>query len=262
MAVGLLSSDDIKIFTALAEGIKEDPESTIKEAIAKLPDHVEGYPYMSAIILADGMSGAGEEIALLASYLFDQNIRIVGGMAADDFKMEQTCVFCDSNIRSNALTICLFASKMPLFSGVKHGHTPLSRALKATRVKGNVLYEINNRPAWEVWKEETKVHAKNLGIDVDQIKKKSEIISFFLNYFDSTGGAPMQIVVVLNDVEYPLSLDTGTVSTGSYRTDVVEAAECRSYFFLVTAGNGVCYRYPATSHFDTYGEGSCLTDYD
>ncbi len=182
VAVGLLSSDDIKIFTALAEGIKEDPESTIKEAIAKLPDHVEGYPYMSAIILADGMSGAGEEIALLASYLFDQNIRIVGGMAADDFKMEQTCVFCDSNIRSNALTICLFASKMPLFSGVKHGHTPLSRALKATRVKGNVLYEINNRPAWEVWKEETKVHAKNLGIDVDQIKKKSEIISFFLNY--------------------------------------------------------------------------------
>lgn len=88
------------------------------------------------------------------------------------------------------------------------------------------------------------------------------VTSFFLNYFDSTGAAPMKIVVVLNYIEYPLFLDTGTVSTGSYRTDVVEAAECRSYFFLVTAGNGVCYRYPATSHFDTYGEGSCLTDYD
>ena len=36
VAVGLLSSDDIKIFTALAEGVKEDPEGAIKEVIAEL----------------------------------------------------------------------------------------------------------------------------------------------------------------------------------------------------------------------------------
>ena len=71
----------------------------------------------------------------------------VGGMAGDDFKMEKTFVFSDDKVRTNAVSVCLLASKMPLFTGVKHGHTPLSRALKVTRSEGNVIYEINNRPA-------------------------------------------------------------------------------------------------------------------
>lgn len=147
VAVGLLSSGDIKIFTALAEGVKEDPEAAIKEVLAELHDNVEGYPYLTAILLVDGLSGVGEEITLLASYLFDKELRIVGGMAGDDFKMEKTFVFSDDKVRTNAVSVCLLASKMPLFTGVKHGHTPLSRALKVTRSEGNVIYEINNRPA-------------------------------------------------------------------------------------------------------------------
>ncbi len=70
VAVGLLSSDDIKVFTAISEGIKEDPETAIKEVVAKLPGKVRGYPYLTAILIADGLSGVGERVALLASYLF------------------------------------------------------------------------------------------------------------------------------------------------------------------------------------------------
>ena len=83
--MGLLSSDDIKVFTALAEGVKEDPEAAIKEVIAKLHDNIEGYSYLTVILLIDGLSGVGEEATLLASYLFDKELRIVGGMAGDDF---------------------------------------------------------------------------------------------------------------------------------------------------------------------------------
>ncbi len=182
VAVGLLSSDEIKIFTALAEGVKEYPEVAVKEVVAKLPTVVEGYPYLTAIIIIDGLSGMGEEVTLLASYLFDKGLKIVGGMAGDDFKMERTFVFSDDKVGTNALSVCLLASKMPLFTSVKHGHTPLSKALKATRVKGNVLYEINNRPAWEIWKEETAEAARKRGIDVEQLKTASEIGKFFSNY--------------------------------------------------------------------------------
>ncbi len=88
------------------------------------------------------------------------------------------------------------------------------------------------------------------------------VTSFFLNYFDSAGGPPMEILVVLDYIQYPLYLDTGTASAGSYRFDVDEATDCRFYYFLVTAGDGTCWRYPETSHFYTYGEGSCLMDFD
>jgi methyl-accepting chemotaxis protein len=182
IAVGLLSSDDIKIFTALAEGVKEDPEAAIKEVLAVLHDNVEGYPYLTAILLIDGLSGVGEEITLLASYLFDKELRIVGGMAGDDFKMEKTFVFSDDKVCTNAVSACLLASKMPLFTGIKHGHIPLSRALKVTRAEGNVLYEINNKPAWEIWKEETVEVAQKRGIDIEQLKTPAEIARFFTNY--------------------------------------------------------------------------------
>jgi methyl-accepting chemotaxis protein len=138
VAVGLLSSDDIKVFTALSEGVKEDPEAAIKEVIAKLPDRVKGYPNLTAILIADGLSGVGERVALLASYLFGRGLKIVGGMAGDDFKMEKTFVFSDDDVRTGAIGVCLLASKMPLFTGVKHGHTPVSRELKATRTEGDV----------------------------------------------------------------------------------------------------------------------------
>jgi len=182
IAVGLLCSDDIKIFTAMAQGVKQDPEAAIRKVVAKLPDNVDGYPHLTAIILIDGLSGVGEEVTLLSSYLLNKGLRIVGGMAGDDFKMKKTFVFSDDKVCTNALSVCLLASKMPLFTSVKHGHIPLGRALKATRTEGNVLYEINNRPAWELWKEETAEVAQKRGIDVEKIKTPADIAQFFTNY--------------------------------------------------------------------------------
>lgn len=182
IAVGLLCSDDIKIFTAMTEGVKQDTEAAIREVVANLPDNVDGYPYSTAILLIDGLSGVGEEATLLASYLFGRELKIVGGMAGDDFKMEKTFVFSDDKVCTDALSFCLFVSKMPLFTSVKHGYIPLSRALKATRTKDNVLYEINDRPAWELWKEETAEAAGKRGIDVELLKSPPEIAQFFTNY--------------------------------------------------------------------------------
>jgi len=182
VAVGLLSSDDIKIFTAFAEGIKQDPEAALEGIAAKLPVQPEGYPHLTAIMLADGLSGVGEEVTLLASYHLGEEVRIVGGMAGDDLKMEKTFVFCDDNVYTNAISICLLASKMPLFTGVKHGHRPISKALEATRAKGNVLYEINGKPAWEIWKKETTLVALKRGIDIEKLATPAEISTFLLNY--------------------------------------------------------------------------------
>jgi len=182
IAVGLLSSDDIMIFNAWASGIKQDHETAIRDIVAKLPSNVEGYPYLTAILHIDGLSGVGEEITLLASYLLGNEFKIVGGMAGDDFKMEKTFVFCDDDICTNALCICLLASKKPLFTGIKHGHIPLSKSLKMTRAQGNILYEINNRPAWEVWKDETAIAARKNGIDIEQLTDPGEIAQFFTKF--------------------------------------------------------------------------------
>ena len=177
-----LGSGRVDLSIVYSSSDKEDPEAAIKEVIAKLHDNIEGNPYLSALLLIDGLSGVGEEATLLASYLFGKQLKIVGGMAGDDFKMEKTFVFSDDKVCTNAVSACLLASKMPLFTGIKHGHIPLSRALKVTRAEGNVLYEINNKPAWEIWKEETVEVAQKRGIDIEQLKTPAEIAQFFTNY--------------------------------------------------------------------------------
>jgi hypothetical protein len=86
--------------------------------------------------------------------------------------------------------------------------------------------------------------------------------SFFLNYYDTEGGPPGQVQVVVDGSEYSLDLDIGQDDAGSYRVDLAEASVCRKYYFMVKAGDGTCYRYPAESYFYTYGEGGCELDYE
>ena len=186
IAVGLISSDVIKFFTAMAEGLREDPELVVRSLANKLPGKVEGYPNLTAILLVDGLACMGEEIAVLVSQVFEQafvgKVRFVGGAAGDDMQLKETFVFSGDNVATNSACVCLLASKMPLFTGVKHGHTPLSRPLKITRAKGNILYEVDGRPAWEVWKEETAETARKRGIEIEQLKTPAEFAQFFTNY--------------------------------------------------------------------------------
>ncbi|MCK4732753.1 MAG: FIST C-terminal domain-containing protein [Methanophagales archaeon] len=186
IAVGLIASDEIKFFTAIAEGVREDPELVARSLANKLQGIVEGYPNLTAILLVDGLAGVGEEMAVLASHVFEQafveKVRFVGGTAGDDMQLKETFVFSGDIVATNSACICLLASKMPLFTAVKHGHTPLSGHLKITRAEGNKLYEVDGRPAWEVWKEETAEAARKRGVDIEELKTPAEFAQFFSNY--------------------------------------------------------------------------------
>ena len=211
IAVGLISSDEIKFFTAMAEGIREDPEVVVRSLANKLPDEVEGYPYLTAILLIDGLAGVGEEMAVLTSYAFDrvfvQKGRFVGGAAGDDLRYKETFVFSEDKVATNSACICLLASKIPLFSGVKHGHTPLSGPLKITKAKGNIVYEVEGKLPWEVWKKETAQAAKKSGIDVEKLKDTAEIAQFFANH--DLG------LVTEKEGEYKIRWPTGINDDGS-----------------------------------------------
>jgi methyl-accepting chemotaxis protein len=72
-------------------------------------------------------------------------------------------------------------SKSRLGLGVCHGQTPLSAPLRVTKAEGNVVYEIEGRPAWDVWREQTRESARVNGIDVDHLDPKAEI-DYLLRY--------------------------------------------------------------------------------
>ncbi len=175
VCLGVISSDNAKFFLSMAQGLAADPYSTVERAVSELPKKVEGYPFLSAIIFHDALTGKGEETVLSAAAAFGTDIKFVGGSAAD-LNMRVTPVFVNGRAVTDAVGICLMATKHPILTGVKHGHTPLSPRLKITKAVDNRLYQIDGRPAWEVWAEQTAEAARKIGLDVHAITEATDVV--------------------------------------------------------------------------------------
>jgi hypothetical protein len=183
VACALIATDTHQFFAGIGENIKQDEIKAILSATKDFPLEIAGYPYRSAMLLIDGLAGKGEEAVLAAFSVLGPNVKFSGGAAGDDLKFKKTYVFGNNHAISNALSMCLVASQNPIFIAVKHGHVPFTPPLRVTKAKGNVLYEIEGKPAIEVWKTYIKEKAINEdGIDVDQITNPEELSKLLLKY--------------------------------------------------------------------------------
>jgi methyl-accepting chemotaxis protein len=170
------------VHAGLGAGLKADPQRAIECAVDGLPIAVNGYPHRTAILLLDPLAGNGEEATLIASSLLGPDVRLVGGAAGDDLAMKRTHVSCGDCVETDAAVVAIIFSKEPLGVGVCHGHGPVStRPLRVTRSQGNVVHEIDGRPAWRVWQEETREHARAARIDVLTLPTTEEV-SYLLRY--------------------------------------------------------------------------------
>jgi hypothetical protein len=85
-------------------------------------------------------------------------------------------------------------------------------------------------------------------------------ISFLAVVDDPGAGAPT-LVVVVNGASSTLALDLGTASRGLYRYDEAEAGGCRSYYFVMTDGDGQVWRTPGVGEYRTTSESGCSEEY-
>lgn len=173
VAIGLVSSDSMGFHTAMAQGLKKDPENAVRKLARSIPQ-VDPGRHLTVILFADGLSGTGEELTILASRLFERYsespVTLVGGFAGDDLKFSETSVFHGVGHSTDAAVACFITSDQPFATGVKHGHTPLSQPHTVTSAKGNLVSKVDGRPAWEVWTRET-------GFAMEQLKTKYKVQS-------------------------------------------------------------------------------------
>jgi methyl-accepting chemotaxis protein len=161
---------DFKIYSAIGAGLRDDVEGTITKAVTELPNEVEGYPHCTAVLLVDGLSGRGEEVTLLAAMMLGESVRLAGGAAGDGLQMKATYVACNGQVLTDAVVISKIYSKVPLGVGVAHGHSPIGGPFQVTRAEGNVVYELDGKPAWDVWLDVTREKAKASGMDPETLE--------------------------------------------------------------------------------------------
>lgn len=185
VACAVISSDTHRFLTGMGTGLGADEQKCLAQAAAGFKQSIPGYPERSFIILMDGLAGKGEDVSLAALSSFGGNMRIAGGSAADDYKFKSTSVFTGDAVASDAISAAMLLSKTPPALGVDHGHTPVSAPFTITKAVGNKVYELDGKPAVNVWMEATREPAKKFGIDVDAIWQNPEMLGRFSFIFEA-----------------------------------------------------------------------------
>jgi len=86
--------------------------------------------------------------------------QVVGGAAGDEGKFQATHVGDPERAGSDMAAAVHVFSKHPWGVGIGHGLEPTTAKMRVTRAKGNVVQEIDGRPAFSVYEE----HARKRGV--------------------------------------------------------------------------------------------------
>ena len=89
----------------------------------------------------------------------------------------------------------------------------------------------------------------------------TSLVRFFATFYSATSTEPSSSVVYIDDLEYTLTLLTGTAAAGTYYVDVdkTDWTSCKAYYFKFGSTRlpeSECYRYY------TFSIGDCETDYE
>jgi hypothetical protein len=146
-----LSGAGLAVATARADFGRRTPEETgrlLGERLLSISDVASG----TVFVFPDGLAG---NIAPMLRGLYDAlgpDFQYVGGGTGDNLRFFRTYQFTESGVSSGSVAAAL-VSGMAFGTGIGHGWQPMGSPLVITRADGKVVYELDERPAFDVYAE-------------------------------------------------------------------------------------------------------------
>jgi hypothetical protein len=107
----------------------------------------------AAFVLSDGLIVNGSELGRAFNSILDSNVIITGGLAGDGPNFNQTHVLHNGELKRNVITaIGFYGDKLSVQHAFKGGWDKFGHERIVTRSKGNILYELDGKPALEIYK--------------------------------------------------------------------------------------------------------------
>ena len=114
-------------------------------------------------VLSDGLNINGSKLTNGLSSVLEDRVSVTGGLAGDDANFEKTWVIVDGKPTSNYVTaVGFYGDNINLGHGSKGGWDKFGIDRKVTFSDNNILYELDNQPALEIYK-------KYLGDKADEL---------------------------------------------------------------------------------------------
>lgn len=218
VVVSTITSDEMEFAAGLGTGLSDDIGTAVAEATHDFPAEFES-EYTVGINLHDGLVGRGDEVTLQAYQAYQ--MPYVGGSAGDDRQLDQTTVFANDAVETDAVAIGVLGSDTEFGVGAAHGHEKLSAGYRVTDASGSVVDRLDDRPAYEVWKDAVRDHAaEEFGVDVDALSPSDPNFVKLLTVYE--------FGIETGDGEYKIrwpGLTEDTAGSLSFATAIPEGTE-------------------------------------
>jgi hypothetical protein len=143
------------------------PSDSAMELCSGLKDRAReakrrGRTASTTVALVDGLGGDGEQLVDRVHGEVGGLHEIVGGAAGDDGKFARTFVGAGPRASSGAAAALHVFTSRRWGVGVDHGLKAVTDTMRVTKARGSVVYEIDGRPAFEIYRE----FAKKKGVEL------------------------------------------------------------------------------------------------
>jgi hypothetical protein len=105
-------------------------------------------------VLSDGLNVNGSELVRGLNQVVPSSVVVTGGLAGDGARFQRTWVLGQGDPQPNLVSaVGIYGAHLRVGHGSKGGWDLFGPARRITRSKANVLYELDGRPALQIYKE-------------------------------------------------------------------------------------------------------------
>ena len=155
VVVTAISSEELQWTNGLAKGLSGDSRAVGQRVAEDLLPHLSNdtiglfvFPDGLNLTLYDFFGGLEDNLPS------ERFLPMWGGGAGNNFSVETpTYQYCDDEVITDGVSYALLSGKAQTSWAISHGLIPIGGERIVTRSKGNIIYEIDGKPAVEVLKE-------------------------------------------------------------------------------------------------------------
>ena len=150
LALMLFCSDEIEIYAGVGRQVSLNAIAATQQAVEQALCNTKQAQLCLTIAEALGINGVSIVEGL--GQALGQSVPIFGGLSSDDWKFQATYQFFKTEVLRDSVPILLFSGNLLVSCGAASGQYPVGRKGEVTKADGSIIYEIDEKPAFEFYR--------------------------------------------------------------------------------------------------------------
>lgn len=143
--------------------VRIDDTKDSTEAGERLANALPRDGLVHVLVMSDGTKVNGSELVRGMFRVLPRGVQVTGGLAGDGARFEKTFIIAGDTLASGSVAaIGFYGDRLNVGYGSLGGWDPFGPERKITRSEGNVLFELDGKPALDLYKSYLGEHAAGL----------------------------------------------------------------------------------------------------